>query len=232
MAQHELFSRLTPLILPPPSLSFLPGTPPPTLFTVPTASGFPNLSPSRPALVVSSTSWTADEDFTPVFTALDTYQTRLCSDPSLPRLMVIITGKGDLRSAFQRKVAEREKSTWTDICARCLFLSAEDYPVLLGCADVGISMHSSSSGRDLPMKVVDMFGCGVPVLAKGFPAVDELVKDGVNGRVWESGQELGQQLVVGDPWVQTWLNCVGVSIWFSRVETTRTSDRVLDTVIG
>lgn len=116
--------------------------------------------------------------------------------------MVVITGKGALRSAFEAAVAEREKPDskgkirWTDVCVRCTFLPAGDYPVLLGCADLGVSMHSSSSGRDLPMKVVDMFGCGVPVLAKGFACISELVKDGKNGRVWNTPEELGQQLIV------------------------------------
>ena len=40
------------------------------------------------------------------------------------------------------------------------------------------------------MKVVDMFGCGLPVAAKGFPALGELVEDGKTGDIFETSEDL------------------------------------------
>ncbi|KAK4684579.1 hypothetical protein P7C73_g5598, partial [Tremellales sp. Uapishka_1] len=193
ITKHELFLHLTPTFSPPLPASILPSTRNSTLFThVP--STLPLLHPDRPALVVSSTSWTADEDFSLLLTALDIYQAAINAGEHLPRLVVVITGKGALRAAFERQVVQREIGGWNDVFVRCVFLPTKDYPTLLGCADLGVSLHSSSSGRDLPMKVVDMFGSRLPVLARDFACLHELVKDGENGRVFQDGDELGRQL--------------------------------------
>lgn len=42
------------------------------------------------------------------------------------------------------------------------------------------------------MKVVDMFGSGLPVIAKRFPCITELVSDGRNGRLFDNSHELFQ----------------------------------------
>lgn len=132
------------------------------------------MCPDRPALVVSSTSWTPDEDFAVLISALDEYEhfatSRGPSETALPRMLVLISGKGGpLLSTFLETVSQRESSgTWRHVTVRTTWLAMEDYPVFLGSADLGVSLHSSSSGLDLPMKVVDLFGCGVPVLARNF----------------------------------------------------------------
>lgn len=59
-----------------------------TLFTYPSGK----LRPDRPALVVSSTSWTPDEDFGVLLDALDKYEAACVKDDLLPRVVVCITG--------------------------------------------------------------------------------------------------------------------------------------------
>ncbi|XP_010272987.1 PREDICTED: UDP-glycosyltransferase TURAN isoform X2 [Nelumbo nucifera] len=156
-----------------------------TLFTTQVSTGI-LLKQNRPALIVSSTSWTPDEDFGMLLEAAVMYDRRvaailneddldknevlwenMCNGKQYlyPRLLFIITGKGPEREKYEEKI-RRLNLKRVAFCT--MWLSAEDYPLLLGSADLGVCLHTSSSGLDLPMKVVDMFGCGLPVCAVSF----------------------------------------------------------------
>ncbi|KAL3639264.1 hypothetical protein CASFOL_017171 [Castilleja foliolosa] len=197
-----------------------------------------SLKQNRPALIVSSTSWTPDEDFGILLEAALLYDRRVSAllgeDDSkiadevvwdeihkgkqftYPRLLFIITehreGKGPEKEKYEEKI---RKLRLKRVAFRTMWLSAEDYPLLLevlilivdrlitvrcqsdlrfivelrtrftprssglgsprpeirgvtGSADLGVCLHTSSSGLDLPMKVVDMFGCGLPVCAASY----------------------------------------------------------------
>ncbi|XP_028712126.1 chitobiosyldiphosphodolichol beta-mannosyltransferase isoform X1 [Peromyscus leucopus] len=145
----------------------------------------------RPALLVSSTSWTEDEDFSILLRALEKFEQLALSEDSLPSLVCVITGKGPLREHYRHLIGQKHLQH-VQFCTP--WLEAEDYPLLLGSADLGVCLHMSSSGLDLPMKVVDMFGCCLPVCAVNFKCLHELVRHGENGLVFKDAEELAAQL--------------------------------------
>ncbi|KAJ1796997.1 mannosyltransferase [Coemansia sp. RSA 2399] len=169
-----------------------------TLLTQQRIDGTIEMRKDRPMLIVSTTSWTADEDFSILLDALARYdsvashldENDMDAKKQLPRLAVLITGKGPLRAYYEQAVA-RMKLRRVHIATA--WLSAEDYPLVLGSADIGVSLHTSSSGLDLPMKIVDMLGCGTPVCAYSFSCIGELVTAD-NGLVFGNAEELAQQI--------------------------------------
>ncbi|KAL4239279.1 hypothetical protein ACF0H5_000096 [Mactra antiquata] len=189
--RHELFVRLGekyPVFKPRNNDS----TSDETIFTVSNGNDDVCYLQTRPALLISSTSWTEDEDFGVLLQALEDYE-KLVSSKSkqLPDIFCVITGKGPLKQYYEDKI---NKLSWNHVSFCLPWLTPEDYPKLLGSADLGVCLHKSSSGLDLPMKVVDMFGCGLPVCAINFNCLNELVKHEENGLIFNNSEELTQNI--------------------------------------
>ena len=121
-------------------------------------------------ILVTSTSYTVDEPLEPLLSALIKYnETR----KDLPRVLLLITGRGPMQEGYRTRIASSSLSGTNpnESCTvKMVWLEPEEYPKLLACADLGISLHTSSSGIDFPMKIIDLLGCGVPVCAIRFAA--------------------------------------------------------------
>ena len=163
-----------------------------------TAGWINELVSGKMKVIVSSTSWTPDEDFSLLLSALVGYsEMATSSHPQLPELGVVITGKGPQKDKYLSRIVDLKAQDKLEMVQiKTAWLSTADYSGLLASADIGVSLHTSSSGVDLPMKVVDMFGAGLPVVGWGkFAAWPELVQEGVNGRGISSAEELQSVLV-------------------------------------
>lgn len=146
-------------------------------------------------IVVSPTSWSLDEDFDLLLEAVERADRRLADRgwPPEPAVAVVITGRGPLREAFEARLARR---TLSRVAVRTSWLEADDYPVLIGRADLGLCLHQSSSGLDLPMKVADFMGAGVPVAAFDYaPVLAEVLADREGGVLFRDPGGLARVLV-------------------------------------
>lgn len=155
--------------------------------------------------VVSSTSWTPDEDFDVLLNAAVLYDEKAKeasgtatkkkkkTKQRLPHLNILITGRGDLRESFETRAKEAKLK---HVSFSYAWLPIHEYPERLSMSDVGLCLHQSSSKLDLPMKIVDMFGVGIPVLARRYECLrDELVQEGVNGLTFDTSEELCDALI-------------------------------------
>jgi len=148
--------------------------------------------------VVCPTSWTEDEDFDVVIDAVLRLEDRIRGWEALgrsrrfPDLVILVTGDGARRTEFERRFAGLPARR---VHLRARWLEPEDYPRVVGSADLGLCLHRSSSGLDIPMKVADMFGAGVPVCALDYGAtLAERVRHGSNGLLFSTAEQLANVL--------------------------------------
>ncbi|KAJ5067814.1 chitobiosyldiphosphodolichol beta-mannosyltransferase [Anaeramoeba ignava] len=189
--KHELFQRIKSDLVPL-NKCLIPNTGE-NLFTE-LVEEKPILKKTRPALVISSTSWTKDDNFEMLVEAAEKLEEKIIKEKmseTFPNVLITVTGKGPLKEEFQKNC---QKKKMQKIGFSTVWLEAKDYPLLLGSGDVGVSLHESSSGFDLPIKVVDMFGCNLPVCAVDFNCLNELVQNDVTGLIFNSADQLADSL--------------------------------------
>ena len=157
-----------------------------------------HLGPRRLPLVVCPTSWTPDEDFDLLLEALERAERALNaklgrSDGASPDLVVMMTGRGEMRTDFEKRLSRRD---FKRVAVRAAWLEPGEYPTLVGMADAGLCLHQSSSGLDLPMKLADFRGAGVPVAAFDYgPVLTEAMTVGHEGVTFGEPGELATLLV-------------------------------------
>jgi len=114
--------------------------------------------------MITSTSYTPDEDLSMLIDALELLSKEQEQNPKIPNFHLIVTGAGPQKKKFL-EIFKKFNQHHTKIKIEAKWLEIDDYPLMIASADLGICMHMSSSGLDLPMKVVDMFSCKVPCFA-------------------------------------------------------------------
>ena len=148
--------------------------------------------------LVCPTSWTEDEDFDVVIDAVLRLEDRIRGweaagrSRRFPDIVILVTGDGARRTEFERRFAGLPARR---VHLRARWLEPEDYPRVVGSADLGLCLHRSSSGLDIPMKIADMFGAGVPVCALDYGAtLAERVRHGSNGLLFSTAEQLANVL--------------------------------------
>lgn len=163
------------------------------------ASNSPKYKNDKPILMISSTSWTPDEDFGMLFNSFVKIEQILSdfemknknNNIKIRKILFIITGRGPQRDFYMNKINEMNFKYFN---IKSVWLNSDDYPKILGSADLGVCLHYSSSGFDLPMKVVDMFASQLPVCAVFYPTIKELVEENKNGFLFKNEDELTELL--------------------------------------
>ncbi len=144
--------------------------------------------------IICPSSWTEDEDFDVVIEAVMHLEERIrgweaqSAQRRFPSMVILVTGDGARRVEFERRFAGLPSRR---VQLRARWLEPEEYPRVVGSADLGLCLHRSSSGLDIPIKVADLFGAGVPVCALDYGAcLAERVRHGDNGLLFSTARQL------------------------------------------
>jgi len=148
----------------------------------------------RTAVLVSSTSWTPDEDLSLLFEVADAWDRhRDDARSNHPDLQIVVTGRGPARADFDKRA---QAGGWKHVRFRTSWLPAGQYPRLLAAADVGICCHVSASGIDLPIKVQDFLAAGLPSCVYDYgPVLREILEQGRDAEFFSDAATLTAHLL-------------------------------------
>jgi len=159
-----------------------------TLFTESTNDSIDEKT-NRPLLLLSNSSYSFDDDYDTLLNSLKKYDEK----PRSCRLILIMSGQGPYKTYWKSKF---EQTKFDQIKVIFKWFKTEDYPLIVGSVDYGICMHNSTSGVDLPIKILDLHSCEVPVLAYRYSStINELITEGKNGYLFHNTSELTDLLV-------------------------------------
>jgi beta-1,4-mannosyltransferase len=167
-------------------------------------------TPHGKLTAVCPAGWTSDEDMSLLLEAIDSL-----APATAAAWEFHLTGDGPLRASFEPRIIALQQR---GVDIHTGFLPEQSYRELLARADLGISLHRSSSGLDLAMKVVDLYEYGVPVCAFDYGgAVTEQIQPGRTGFLFAKAGELSQTLtrVTQDPRMLNSLRAGVLKAWSS-----------------
>jgi beta-1,4-mannosyltransferase len=147
-------------------------------------------APEDALVLVSPSGFSADEDMDML---LDAFILLNRASPARP-ILLFATGYGPLRSRFE---ARANKIANDNVRIVTGWLPEPLYRDLLRAADLGVSMHRSASGVDLPMKLVDMVEAGLPAAVFDYgTALSELVPPELKPLMFTDAQGLADRLAM------------------------------------
>lgn len=143
----------------------------------------------RPLLLLSNSSFSVDDDYEMLLSALKKYD----DNKKAKKLVLVMSGQGPYKALWKSKF---EYTHFDKINVVFMWFEAADYPLMVACADYGICVHNSTSGVDLPIKILDLQSCKVPVLAYEYSStIREVVTEETNGYLFHTSSDLADLLL-------------------------------------
>ncbi|HEU5161554.1 MAG TPA: glycosyltransferase [Thermoanaerobaculia bacterium] len=139
-----------------------------------------------PSTIVCPSSWSEDDDLDLFLRSIRLLESKLASKDLRARF--IFSGRGERRAWFEARVASLRLDR---VRIETAFVPPDDYPALLREAALGLSLHRSAAGLDLPLKIVELLASGTPVCAlDSGPAIRARIRERETGTLFSSPEGL------------------------------------------